>query len=39
MFKDFPMKENKKVNHKDKFTYKKGNLKYIENDMNVSFDF
>ena len=33
MFKGFSMKENKKIDHKDKFTYKKGNLKYIANDI------
>ena len=33
MFKDFPMEKNKKINHKDKFSYKKGDLKYIANDV------
>ena len=30
MFKGFSMKENKKIDHKNKFTYKKGDLKIIK---------
>ena len=33
MFKGFSMKENNKINHKDKFTYKKGDLIFVNKNI------